>query len=78
MNGDRSKEITIQKDRSFSPNIPSYIMLGHRHLEKEAIVASGTNRITLTVPVDLLAVILPSPLIEGVECLEVTYSRRAT
>jgi hypothetical protein len=66
--------IEIQKVRGNGADLPVFLSIAQRHFEK-AIPTVGSGRATLTIPTDLLNVLLPGPLLDTIESIEVTYAR---
>lgn len=76
--------IEIEKNRSIG-DLPVYIGLGHRHLEKE-MPASGYQASLIqgdkvkesgryTIPVDLASMVLPPEYSENIASIELEYER---
>lgn len=79
----KKNEVLIVKDRSIG-DLPIYIGLGHRHLEKEmpeGLIVSldpqskVIERGKYTIPVDLASMVLPPEYISNVESIELEYER---
>jgi len=60
--------------------LPSYLDVGQRHFEKEKPIGFGEygveDRRSFTLPVDLLALTLPTELVEGIESVEMVYRKK--
>lgn len=82
----RSKDrntIEVIKVREMG-GLPPYIELGQRHLEKEMPTiprvpdGNGILRTTVTVPTDLMRLVLPDDQVDKIESMEFTYERKVT
>jgi hypothetical protein len=71
-----TKTIEISKVRDRA-TLPAFVGLCHRHLEKSMPALKSDKQATVTVPVDLLNMIVPEELLAGVEGLDLVYKKDA-
>lgn len=57
-------------------SLPPFLNLAHRHFQKSLPhITPGQKRATLTINVDLLDLIVPTPILNRIESIEVTYEK---
>lgn len=77
MNGSRSKEIEVRKSPTFLPKHPVYLVLAHRHFQKEQGAIPAGVQFIGTIPLDLLTLAeVPRSLVEEIDSITVTYKRK--
>lgn len=75
----QSRKTSIEIIRSPEGNLPGFLALAQRHLEKSRPAPSkklGSYLITFQVPLDLMSMVLPASVVRDIDSVELNYHAR--
>lgn len=72
-----SKPPVVEITKVIGSELPPFLPLLHRHFQKSLpYVPSGAMTSTLVANVDLLDLLVPQPILESIESIEIVYDKK--